>query len=271
MSSSALPSPPFLPIPGMSNFRDIGLTPVSSPPDSHIKPGVLFRSGYPSNIDPSGLQQLQELGITHVYDLRSTIEVQRDGQNGRDGSKAMEKYGMKRYWTPVFKDEDYSPEMMLIRFKDYAREGTEGFTTAYHSILLSGAASFTALFLHLAYTPTACLIHCTAGKDRTGVFVALVLGLCGCSDDAIAAEYALTELGFAERKAETMEMLLKLDGLSGDRSGVERMVSARKENMLATLEMIRREFGGVEEYVRRNCGLKDRDVETIRERLVVSD
>lgn len=39
-------------------------------------------------------------------------------------------------------------------------------------------------------------IHCTAGKDRTGVFVMTLLGLCGVDDEIIAKEYELTNLGY---------------------------------------------------------------------------
>jgi protein tyrosine/serine phosphatase len=40
------------------------------------------------------------------------------------------------------------------------------------------------------------VIHCTAGKDRTGVFVMVLLGLCGVDDEIIAREYELSNLGY---------------------------------------------------------------------------
>lgn len=70
-------------------------------------------------------------------------------------------------------------------------------------------------------------MHCTAGKDRTGVICALILSLCGVEDEAVAHEYSLTELGLQERKEEFIKELVKVDALRDNREGAERMVSAR--------------------------------------------
>lgn len=70
-------------------------------------------------------------------------------------------------------------------------------------------------------------MHCTAGKDRTGVICALILSLCGVEDEAVAHEYSLTELGLQERKEEFINMLIQGDALRADRAGAERMVSSR--------------------------------------------
>lgn len=46
------------------------------------------------------------------------------------------------------------------------------------------------------YKRNAIVIHCTAGKDRTGVFIMILLGLCGVDDEIIANEYELSNLGY---------------------------------------------------------------------------
>lgn len=73
----------------------------------------------------------------------------------------------------------------------------KGFTKAYTDILHAAApASYRTILLHLANEPSKSLIvHCTAGKDRTGVICALVLSLCGVPDEVVAYEYSLTEIG----------------------------------------------------------------------------
>jgi protein tyrosine/serine phosphatase len=45
---------------------------------------------------------------------------------------------------------------------------------------------------------SAMVVHCTAGKDRTGVFIALLLGLCGVDDEIIVKEYGLSAIGYLE-------------------------------------------------------------------------
>jgi protein tyrosine/serine phosphatase len=71
------------------------------------------------------------------------------------------------------------------------------------------------------------LVHCSAGKDRTGIIAAVVLSLCGVEDEAVAQEYALTDLGLAGRREEFVSHLVKSEALRGDREGAERMISAR--------------------------------------------
>ena len=62
----------------------------------------------------------------------------------------------------------------------------------------------------------------------TGLICALVLALCGVSDEVIAHEYSLTDLGLAPRKEEIVQQLIRPgEALFGDRPQAERMVSAR--------------------------------------------
>ena len=70
-------------------------------------------------------------------------------------------------------------------------------------------------------------MHCTAGKDRTGVLAALILSLCGVDDETIAREYALTELGLAPLRSVFLEHLLKESALEGNMDGAVNMVSAK--------------------------------------------
>src|SRR2546421_8253250 len=72
----------------------------------------------------------------------------------------------------------------------------KGFRRAYADILASGKDAFRQIFLHIRDNPSEpCLIHCTAGKDRTGVISALILSIAGVNDQEIAEEYALTTQG----------------------------------------------------------------------------
>lgn len=70
-------------------------------------------------------------------------------------------------------------------------------------------------------------MHCTAGKDRTGVLVALILALVGVEDEVIAEEYALTELGLARWREMIVDYLSEDLEKHGGREGAERMIGAR--------------------------------------------
>ena len=95
------------------------------------------------------------------------------------------------------------------------------------------------------------MLHCTAGKDRTGVVVMILLLLAGCSPETVAREYSLTEMGLGDAwRAETVARLAKHPAFQGkDQSGIERMVGAREDVMLAVIEGLNKDYGGIEGYL----------------------
>ncbi|OIW30671.1 hypothetical protein CONLIGDRAFT_287682 [Coniochaeta ligniaria NRRL 30616] len=291
--------PPFIAVPGLPNLRDIGGQPVASPSlgqreegtqrgqqlgKKMIRRGVVYRSSEPSKVSDEGISMLTEdLGITHVFDLRSKVEIDRaHGKTLAADWQPREWPGSKRLFVPVFLDRDYSPEALAVRFGQYSHHSTEGFVMAYSSILTSAAdpdhpyAPFRTILNHLASPdPSPMLVHCTAGKDRTGVICALILSLCGVDDETVAQEYELTQLGLAARKDEFVAHLLNvaeamnIESIKHNREAAERMVGASKDSMLATLAMIREEYGSVEGYVVDRCRVTPAAVDQIRKNLVV--
>jgi hypothetical protein len=176
----------------------------------------------------------------------------------------------------VFKTQDYSPESLAIRFRDYgAADGAQGFVRAYSQILENGGPSYAIILKHLATQdadqPSGVLLHCTAGKDRTGVLVALILSILGVPVDEICQEYQLTETGLAERRKFFIERILSTGGFEGE-EGLEaahRMTGARAQSMKETLDLITEKYGGAEKYVRTVCGLGDEHIEGLRRILIV--
>lgn len=169
---------------------------------------------------------------------------------------------------PVFAESDYGPDQVALRYKEYTRAGSEGFVKAYRDILLSAPEAYGKIFRHLAdKKPSPCLVHCTAGKDRTGCLVALLHMLAGADEDEIAEEYALTDLGLAPLRALFIERLLKNPALEGNTEGVTNMVSSKPENMIATIDMIKKEFGSAHEYMTKRCGLGEDEVERLRKNI----
>jgi protein tyrosine/serine phosphatase len=114
------------------------------------------------------------------------------------------------------------------------------------------------------------LVHCSAGKDRTGTFAALVLSLVGADDEDIAREYSLTEVGLAEWKPQIVEYLMH-SGAFERREDAEKMAGARKEYMLGTMAMIRKTWGGAEGYLRSRCNLSSDEIEGVRRRLICEE
>lgn len=100
-------------------------------------------------------------------------------------------------------------------------------------------------------------------KDRTGIAVALLLGLVGVSEADIAEDYALSEAALASERAAALAAAADDEA----RARVERGYDSRAEVMLATLAHLRTRHGGAEAYLTR-AGLSDADARRIRERLI---
>ncbi|KAF2271529.1 uncharacterized protein EI97DRAFT_437779 [Westerdykella ornata] len=218
----------------------------------------------------------------------------------------LEAAGLKRHWVPVFEESDYSPARLAERYVKYMDESVDGFVQAYADILRHAGPAFGEILRYLAQVPAAAgeqrdgegpsgeqperlgaLVHCTAGKDRTGIFFGVLFAFLGVEDEAIAAEYNLTETGLGHMRDEIVERLSKApgfreymiknhgEGLSEEeiaefgRKAAFRMSGARKESMLGSLELLRREYGGAEGYLRKVVGLTDRELERLRRALVV--
>ncbi|KAG5986031.1 hypothetical protein E4U54_005661 [Claviceps lovelessii] len=270
----------------LPNLRDLGNIPIpirtsssssssSRPlPTLHTRPGLLYRAAAPT---PSAVPSLRALSITDVFDLRSDVEIDRQG--GPSAAEASSSCSapplLVRHHVPVFQLTDYTPQAIALRYQDYAAvDTTAGFLSAYRGILRAGARrAFAPILRHLARThpspPSPCLVHCTAGKDRTGLLCAIVLALCGVDDETIASEYALTEEGLAPLKPAMVTALMAAPGVVVDEDGAMRMLSSRPETMRATLHAIRQEYGSVEGYVLNECGLSPREIEQIRSNLIV--
>lgn len=133
-----LPSPPFLDIPGIANFRDIGGYACSGTPEhASVRTGLVFRAADPSKVTSDGLAKMKQLGIKKVFDLRSVPELRHQGPEWagvdidedvfvtKTEGQEIPADSIERVWCPVFKKEDYSPEQIALRYKEYSKMGPQ--------------------------------------------------------------------------------------------------------------------------------------------------
>lgn len=230
------PPPPFLTVDGVPNFRDIGGKACNFPkinPSEPTKPGtqVTIRSGYlyrcaqPTHITDDGRETMTStLGVRHIYDFRSFKELQL--VKGRYPESPLDIPGVQRHHVPIYMDEDYTPISLA---KKYDLGGTvpdqqkgKGYIKAYTSIPHQAAKStaFRTIVQHIQHHPAQPLaVHCTAGKDRTGVFSALLLVLCGVSAEDIVTDYAYTTYGLGKWREHLIRRLMEGRGGDDHRNG----------------------------------------------------
>lgn len=118
------PHTSFINIEGVKNVRDIGCYPVSC--GVPVRRKLVYRSGYLDDLTEEGQLQIQKLGIKKIFDLRSFLGVDRSKkENSQYECWLASSNGPERIVVPVFRDEDFAPEALAVRFKDYASKGTE--------------------------------------------------------------------------------------------------------------------------------------------------
>ncbi|EFQ30440.1 uncharacterized protein GLRG_05584 [Colletotrichum graminicola M1.001] len=274
MEIGSPPSPPFIEVDGLPNFRDCGGYPVAQKADTIVRRGVLYRSADPSRISERGIAQLRALDITKVFDLRSHGEISESTKNG---------WGQIREWdsalripASVFTDSDLASGQRAKRDAYLREEGHQGFVNYYRDVLASATShenEFEPLRQILRYfseTPATqlrpILIHCSLGKDRTGVICALILSLCGVDDSIVAHEYAITVLGLREKVAAIIAEIHP-DG-TGMTEVETRFFGSKKESMQCFLEQLRQN-GGVEQYIEDSGILTDYQVKQLQQNLTV--
>lgn len=227
--------------------------------------------------------------MRRLYDLRSEREVNNQPKN----IKPAEIEGVERIFVPVFRDQDYSPEGLARKYRNYTDPDEDeshgysaGFVRAYRDIFVNAGPAFRRIFEHIRHhdiqddgsgssRPEPLLFHCAAGKDRTGVLAALLLRLCGVPDEVIAWEYSITKQGLGFWRETIIAHMMKggeegSGTLAMTREEAARAVGSRGKNINVFLnDVVDTECGGVEKYLQDHCVLSAGDIETVRTRLVV--
>lgn len=238
---------------GVDNFRDFGGYRTMN--GNIVRPGMLFRSAHHSQVTNAGKQEMIKLGIKSVFDFRSFTEIQKLGY--------VYISGITREWVPIF-DFDSSSSDAIAKLTERYLKPTQGFKYLYRDVLENASKSFAKILTHLRDRPNdAIVFHCVNGKDRTGIAAAIILMLLGVDNDTIARDYELTTHGLRE----VLPKILAEKTSNDPR--IKQLYSSRYEAMAMTIKLINEEFGGVEQFVTKHCGLTNADITQIRANLLV--
>jgi protein tyrosine/serine phosphatase len=230
-----------------------------------VVPGVLLRSDNLQSLSPRDVRELiAEHRLEAVIDLRTDVEVQLEGPG-----PLIEEQAVRIEHRSLYPDSGGTTDVDVDLTKPWGdpddREPEDETPTvrAYMSYLRRRPDSIVGAIETIARADGAVLVHCAAGKDRTGMVVALTLDAAGVERDAIVADY----LASGERIEEIVARLLASDTYRGELEGHDPQSRApRQGSMERVLELVDERFGGTEAFLVSN-GLSDDDLELLRRRI----
>jgi protein-tyrosine phosphatase len=194
--------------PGFLNFRDAGGYETSM--GRAVPRGRIYRSGQLSDVDAATALRIEaELGLRTVVDLRTSLERRFNGPG------ALGEMGSVAQWhMPLF-------ETIRSEWELPTEWTSRAIADRYEEMLADGAATVASLLRKLCEREAyPVLIHCAAGRDRTGIVIALFLSLLGVEREVIAADYALSPSEDGTAEPETIRLLLdSLDRTHGSVRG----------------------------------------------------
>ncbi len=220
---------------GVHNFRSLAAYPLVG--GGHIRPGMIFRSGALELMTPMDCAWLGETaGIRTILDLRHPDELTH-GEGAHD------------LWDLVLPLSIFPAERTMADFIGELN-GLHGLgpTPArylhYLEVGGSGLVRGFELFADEANYPI--LVHCTAGKDRTGVLLGLLMDVLGADHADIAHEYGLSDASIPRLIA-----YLKASGrtLEGSETEIYQRLSTPPDRMAGFLELMTAKYGNAESYL----------------------
>ena len=165
------------------------------------------------------------------------------------------------------------PHVTFLKSSDLSADSVTAYmTSAYRRIPFEARHLdlFTRYFDALAETHGAVLIHCAAGKDRTGLLAALTHRITGVSEDDLLEDYLLTNtaVDLAGRAPEIARSMEANFGRKASPEAVQAFLGVRPEFLATSFKVIDAEYGSLDAYLEKACGLTPAKREMIAARLL---
>jgi protein-tyrosine phosphatase len=227
--------------------------------------GLVYRSNHLVNLTAKDSEYLNSLGIRLVCDVRSDGERARapDHWTGNAPEFFAVPIGSNLFTAPTADDLKRRVVAINAETKDSVRA---------YDYAIEYAGQYAKILKRIAAGDLPVVEHCTAGKDRTGVFSAILLTALGVPRDTVIQDYMLSNqyLLAPDTIETTTADLQRAFGLAEppDTSTVKTIMTARPETLEATFDKIDKTYGSFGNYLRDALKLSDSDLLNIRRRLL---
>jgi protein-tyrosine phosphatase len=243
---------------GTPNFRDFGG--YATVDGRRVKWGYLFRSGQISNLSDQDLELLGSLQLDLVCDFRREEEQASEpsrlpGANPpRIASLPIIPGSNSRFFEQtdgMVGDAHAMFEFMLEINRDFAESQTDTYSRMFREILDVDNARF--------------LVHCAAGKDRTGFAAAIILLALGVSRDVVMRDYMLTGQFFhPHAEVERLREKYRMQGM--DTQAILPMLEVHEDYLARALQSIEQNYPSVDIYLKEALGVGPAEVAELRAR-----
>jgi protein-tyrosine phosphatase len=221
---------------GASNFRDLGG--YATVDGRTVRWRQIFRSNHLGHLTDDDAVILRELGVRSAFDFRGTEE------------RAAALCAMPEISVHSLPVEP----TVVAALRAIAAAGTplstdhavEVMRDSYRSYVQKNTQHFRSLFAHLLEDRAPLVIHCTAGKDRTGFACALILHTLGVSEDLVSEDYLLTNRFYRRDPNHSTDLPDEVGQVLG---------SVQASFLAAAFEAIDADYGNLETYIRDGLGI----------------
>jgi protein tyrosine/serine phosphatase len=237
---------------GCVNVRDLGGLPTEDGRRTRL--GGVVRSDNVRRLTDEGWRALAEHGVQRIVDLRFPEEL------AEDQPRDVEIDVVHVSVLGAEFDPEYVKELDAHLA---ANDVADHYVWSYVEFLERYRERFGQAFAAVADADGTVVVHCFAGKDRTGLVAAILLRLAGVDHATIGADYALT----ADNLRARWQVWLREARDEEERAKLEKLQHTPADAMSRVVQEVERRYGDVASYLRA-AGLSDEQVERLRERLV---
>lgn len=223
------------------NFRDIGG--IRSEKGNLIRQGIIFRSANTDWISKRDIAKLHRLNIRTIIDLRAAYEI-------RKNKRAID--NIDYISLPLDFEQTTRERLKPFLYKKSSERIISEISKSLYLEILDAALPAVNKILEIILETEQCpvLIHCQAGKDRTGIICALILLALGIDRQSIIEDYLKSNealLPFFKRKLLIRKVLTFGFFPSGT---ILFAITVRRQNIESVLERIENHYGGIEAYIK---------------------